>query len=68
MQNTQTLDEFLKDRGGQQTFRPGLFETTADLDEITPHKGYEMKKIVNNTATSTITAPQVIMLTISFVR
>lgn len=37
--NTQTLDEFLKDRGGQQTFRPGLFETTADLDEITPHKG-----------------------------
>ena len=39
MQNTQTLDEFLKDRGGQQTFRPGFGETVDEVDEITIPKG-----------------------------
>lgn len=39
MQNTQTLDEFLKDRGGQQTFRPGFGETVVEVDEITIPKG-----------------------------
>ncbi|CAH3172288.1 unnamed protein product [Porites lobata] len=37
--NTQTLDEFLKDRGGQQTFRPGFGETVDEVDEITIPKG-----------------------------
>ncbi|XP_078381273.1 uncharacterized protein LOC144664036 isoform X2 [Oculina patagonica] len=36
LKNTQTLDEFLKDRGGQQTFRPALGEDGEDLGEI-PH-------------------------------
>ena len=39
LQNTQTLDEFLKDRGGQQTFRPGFGETVDEVDEITIPKG-----------------------------
>ncbi|XP_067046074.1 E3 ubiquitin-protein ligase TTC3-like isoform X3 [Acropora muricata] len=34
LKNTQTLDEFLQDRGGQQTLRPGLLEND-DVDEVT---------------------------------